>query len=281
MRPLSLLLAAALFSAPRAPAPPAPPAPAPKYEIFALRYATIPDFPLRGLVAGAPRGQRVPLAMTFWLLRGNGKLILFDAGFYRDKFITQWKPQDYVTPAQAVERLGIKPGDITDIVISHIHWDHADGVDLFPNAHVWLQKDEYDYYVGPGGAPLHPAIDSLDSAMLFALQAQGRVTKIDGDDREIFPGIRVYTGGKHTYASEYLSAPTRSGTVVLASDNVYLYQNLDQHRPIAQTLDSLSNLAAQTRMLTIASKPGLIVPGHDPLVFERFPTVAKDVVRID
>ena len=281
MRPLSLLLAAALFSAPRAPAPPAPPAPAPKYEIFALRYATIPDFPLRGLVAGAPRGQRVPLAMTFWLLRGNGRVILFDAGFYRDKFITQWKPQDYVTPAQAVERLGIKPGDITDIVISHIHWDHADGVDLFPNAHVWLQKDEYDYYVGPGGAPLHPAIDSLDSAMLFALQTQGRVTKIDGDDREIFPGIRVYTGGKHTYASEYLSAPTRSGTVVLASDNVYLYQNLDQHRPIAQTLDSLSNLAAQTRMLTIASKPGLIVPGHDPLVFERFPTVAKDVVRID
>ena len=281
MRPLSLLLAAALFSAPRAPAPPAPPAPAPKYEIFALRYATIPDFPLRGLVAGAPRGQRVPLAMTFWLLRGNGRVILFDAGFYRDKFITQWKPQDYVTPAQAVERLGIKPGDITDIVISHIHWDHADGVDLFPNAHVWLQKDEYDYYVGPGGAPLHPAIDSLDSAMLFALHAQGRVTKIDGDDREIFPGIRVYTGGKHTYASEYLSAPTRSGTVVLASDNVYLYQNLDQHRPIAQTLDSLSNLAAQTRMLTIASKPGLIVPGHDPLVFERFPTVAKDVVRID
>ena len=278
MRPLSLLLAAALFSAPRAPAPPAP---APKYEIFALRYATVPDFPLRGLVAGAPRGQRVPLAMTFWLLRGNGKVILFDAGFYRDKFIAQWKPQDYVTPAQAVERLGIKPGDITDIVISHIHWDHADGVDLFPNAHVWLQKDEYDYYVGPGGAPLHPAIDSLDSAMLFALQAQGRVTKIDGDDREIFPGIRVYTGGKHTYASEYLSAPTRSGTVVLASDNVYLYQNLDQHRPIAQTLDSLSNLAAQTRMLTIASKPGLIVPGHDPLVFERFPTVAKDVVRID
>ncbi len=278
MRPLSLLLAAALFSAPRAPAPPAP---APKYEIFALRYATVPDFPLRGLVAGAPRGQRVPLAMTFWLLRGNGKVILFDAGFYRDKFIAQWKPQDYVTPAQAVERLGIKPGDITDIVISHIHWDHADGVDLFPNAHVWLQKDEYDYYVGAGGAPLHPAIDSLDSAMLFALQAQGRVTKIDGDDREIFPGIRVYTGGKHTYASEYLSAPTRSGTVVLASDNVYLYQNLDQHRPIAQTLDSLSNLAAQTRMLTIASKPGLIVPGHDPLVFERFPTVAKDVVRID
>lgn len=219
--------------------------------------------------------------MTFWLLRGNGKVILFDAGFYRHKFITQWKPQDYVTPAQAVQRLGVEPSHVTDIVISHIHWDHADGVDLFANAHVWLQKDEYDYYIDSTGAPLHPAIDSLDAAMLFRLNAQGRVTKIDGDDREIFPGIRVYTGGKHTFASEYLSAPTRSGTVVLASDNVYLYQNLDQHRPIAQTLDSISNLAAQRRMFTIASKPSLIIPGHDPLVFERFPKVAKDVVRID
>ena len=255
-----------------------------EYEVYAVRYATVPDFPLRGLVAGAPRGERTDLAMMFWVIRApgpQGRVILFDAGFYRDKFMKQWKPRDYATPAQAVERLGIQPGDVTDIILSHIHWDHADGVDLFPNARVRLQAQEYDYYVGPDGAPLHPAIDSLDAAMLFKLDAGGRVVKIPGDSAVVLPGIRAYLGGKHTYASEYLTVPTRSGTVVLASDNVYLYRNLDDHRPIAQTLDSLSNLAAQQRMLRLASKPGLIVPGHDPAVFDRFPKIVEGVVRID
>jgi hypothetical protein len=69
--------------------------------------------------------------------------------------------------------------------------------------------------------------------------------------------------------------------VVLASDNMYLYENLDKHLPIAQTFDAASNLRAQDRMKTIASKPELIVPGHDPAVMARFPKVADGVVRID
>ena len=267
---LSLLLAAALLTDP------------PQYQVYAVRYATVADFPLRALVAGAPRGERIDIAMTYWVIKApDGRVILFDAGFYRDKFMKQWKPRNYVRPDSALERLGIAPAAVTDVVLSHIHWDHADGVDLFPDARVWLQRDEYDYYVGAGGVPLHPAMDSLDARMLFDLHAAGRVHLVPGDSAEVFPGIFAYTGGKHTYASEYLSVPTRSGTVVLASDNVYLYRNLDERRPIAQTLDSLSNLAAQRRMLRIASRPGLIVPGHDPSVFARFPKVAEGIVRID
>ncbi len=94
------------------------------------------------------------------------------------------------------------------------------------------------------------------------------------------PGILVYTGGRHTHESQYVSVPTRAGTVVLASDNVYLYLNLDRHRPIAATWDTVSNLAAQDRMKRIASSPRLIVPGHDPAVFDRFPKVADRVVEI-
>ena len=97
----------------------------------------------------------------------------------------------------------------------------------------------------------------------------------------MLPGITVYIGGKHTFESQYAGVRTRSGTAVIASDNAYLYENLENRRPIAQTLDSLSNLAAQARMLTIASSPRLVVPGHDPLVFQRFPLVRQGVVRID
>jgi len=255
--------------------------PAPMYEIDAIRYAQVAAFPVRGLIAGADSNRRMDIAMSVWLLRGNGRIVLVDAGFYRDKFVQRWKPYDFATPAAALERVGIRPEEITDIIISHIHWDHADGADLFPKARVWIQKDEYDHHIGPNGESRDRAIDQDDAAMFTALARKGRVELVKGDSVEIMPGITVFTGGKHTFASQYATVRTKSGTAVIASDNAYLYENLDKHRPIAQTLDSLSNLRAQERMMRLASSPRLIVPGHDPAVFVRFPKPGNGIARIE
>jgi len=116
--------------------------------------------------------------------------------------------------------------------------------------------------------------------MLAGLMRAGRVELVAGDSVEIIPGIRVFTGGKHTFASQFATVATASGPVVLASDNAYLYENLEQRRPIAQTLDSASNLAAQARMLRLAGSVDRVVPGHDPAVFVRFPTPGDGVARI-
>ena len=256
--------------------------PAPAWQVYALRYATIPHFGVRYLVAGADTTRKLDIAMMFWLLEGpGGRRALVDAGFYRKKFVDDWKPADFVSPADAVRRFGIAPDSITDVIVSHVHWDHLDGADLFRRATVWIQREEYEYYVGPGGAPLHGAIDSVDAEMLFKLHEAGRVKLVDGDAQEILPGVTAYTGGKHTYASQYVGVRTAKGTVVVASDNAYLYENLDRHLAIAQTLDARSNLAAQERMKTIASSPRLIVPGHDPAVFKRFKRVGPGVVRVE
>lgn len=250
------------------------------WQIYAIRYATVPGFPVHDLVAGADTTRRIDIAMTFWLVQGNGRRVLFDAGFYRRKFLDDWKPAGFERPSDALAHLGVPPESVTDIVISHVHWDHLDGADLFPNARIWIQKDEYDYYVGDDGLPRHAAIDTLDAAMLAGLMRAGRVQLVPGDAQEILPGIVAYTGGKHTFASEYLGVRMAHGTAVLASDNVYLYENLDRHVPIAQTLDATSNLAAQDRMKHLASAPRLIVPGHDPAVFRRFPAAGPNAVQI-
>jgi len=165
--------------------------------------------------------------------------------------------------------------------VSHIHWDHLDGADLFPRAKIWIQREEYDYYLGAGRVPLHEAIDTVDAGMLADLHDQGRVAFVGGDAQTILPGLVAYTGGKHTFASQYVGVHTAKGTVIVASDNVYLFENLEKHAPIAQTLDAKSNLAAQDRMRKLASSLRLIVPGHDPAVFERFPAVAPGVVKIE
>src|SRR5947209_707964 len=134
---LALLLAAVAVAQPK-----------PQYDVFAVRYATIPDFAVNGLVAGGEAGRKLDIAMLVWLIRGNGKNILFDAGFYREQFFKQWHVTDFMKPSDAVKRAGVAAEDITDVIISHMHWDHADGMDLFPKAKIWLQKDELEYYAG-------------------------------------------------------------------------------------------------------------------------------------
>ena len=255
---------------------------APTYEVYAIRYATIQGFPVAALVSGADTSRRADVAMMVWLLRGPGnRRVLVDAGFYHEKFLEQWKPAQFKRPSEAVRTAGVAPEEITDIIISHVHWDHLNGADLFPRARIWIQRAEYEHHVDAAGRQRDEAIDSVDAAMLHRLRTAGRVALVDGDAREIIPGITVYTGGKHTFESQYVGVRTARGVVVLASDNVYLYENMTARAPIAQTLDSASNLRAQDRMRRLAAEERLVVPGHDAEVFSRFPSSAPDVVRID
>jgi len=256
-----------------------------KYDVFAVRFATIANFPVASLVAGADGTRRLDIAMTIWVLKGaDGRVALVDSGFHRDRYFSQFAVKDFVAPSDAIAPLGIKPADVTDIFLSHMHWDHAGGVDLFPAARVWVQKEEYEYYTGEAwqARTTHGGIDADDVLELVKRNTAGRLTLVDGEDDVSISGVAFHVGGKHTRQSQYISVQTRSGkTVVLASDNVYLYENLDQHKPIAQTLDAASNLNAQNRMRSIATALPLIVPGHDPAVFDRFTHVADRIVRIE
>jgi len=255
----------------------------PQYEIYAIRYATLPGFPVSELVPDAGPDRKLDIAMMIWLIRGNGRNILLDSGFYHDRFFKDWHVNDFVKPSDTLKPLGLKPEDITDVIISHMHWDHADGMDLFPNARIWIQKDELQYYAGEAwqSKDTHGGIDPDDVLTLVKLNTQGRVGMVNGDAQEILPGITCYTGGRHTYASQYIGVNTSAGTVVLASDNLYLYENLEKHLPIAETLDAASNLRAQDRMKQIASRPGLIIPGHDPAVIAKFPNVTPGIAKIE
>ena len=251
------------------------------WDAYAIRYATVPGFRVAGLIGGADTARRTDIAMTVWLLRGpNGRNVLVDAGFKRADLIARWKPINYVRPDSAVILAGLKPSQITDVIVTHIHWDHFDGADLFPNARIWIQKDEVEHHIDAAGKVLDRAIDTPDAEMLNTLRANGRLSLVAGDAKEIIPGITLYTGGKHTFQSQYAGVRTAKGTIVIASDNMYLYENLSKHLPIAQTLDVASNVAAQDRMKTIAVNSAMIIPGHDAAVFERFPRLSANVAHL-
>ena len=256
-----------------------------KFDVYAVRFATIANFPVSSLISGVDRARKLDIAMTIWVLKGvNGRVALVDSGFHRDQYFKSFAVKDFILPSEAIVPLGIKPGDVTDIFLSHMHWDHAGGLDLFPAAHVWVQKDEFEYYTGEAwqSRNTHDGIDADDVLEIVKRNTMGRVTLVRGDDETSISGIGFHIGGKHTWQSQFVSVETRANsTVVLASDNVYLYENLDTHKPIAQTLDADSNLRTQEHMRTLASSLKLVVPGHDPAVFDRFPHVSDRIVKIE
>jgi glyoxylase-like metal-dependent hydrolase (beta-lactamase superfamily II) len=254
----------------------------PQYSIQAIRIADSPGDSVADMVMGAPKGEKIDSIYAVWLIRGGGRNILFDSGFHRERWFKEWTIKDYLRPDEAVRLAGVKPDEVTDVVISHAHWDHMGGIDLFPKATVWIQKEEFRYYTGEawqsGGE--HGGIDPDDVRELVRINTEGRLRLVDGDDVEILPGIRAYTGARHTYASQYLRV---DGTppFVLASDNVYLYRNLTSRLASAtfSDADHAANVAAQRRMIELAGSPDRIVPGHDALQFQRFSTDGR-VARI-
>ncbi len=266
------ILLAALFAAQLAAASP------PEYSIQAIRLADSPGDAVADMVIGAPKDEKIDSIYAIWLIRGGGRNVLFDSGFHRERWFKEWTIKDYLSPEQAVRLAGVKPEEVTDVVISHAHWDHMGGIDLFPNAVIWIQREEFRYYTGPAWQPGgdHDGIDPEDVLELVKRNTEGRLRLIDGDDVQIIPGIRVYTGGRHTYASQYLRVDG-APPFVLASDNVYLYRNLTEHRPSAtfSEADYPANLKSQARMVELAGSAQRIIPGHDALQFQKFPTVGR------
>jgi glyoxylase-like metal-dependent hydrolase (beta-lactamase superfamily II) len=256
----------------------------PDYEIYAIEYNSEPDMDVTGMLRGAESQIVVDGSYMVWLIRDpGGRIILVDTGYLPDnQRLSENAGARYIRPDEAVAKLGIAAEDITDIIITHLHWDHADGTSLFPNAHFWIQEAELEYYATSayqdGGD--HRGVDRTNVVELVDLNTLGRVTLIDGDEQEIFDGIKVYTGGRHTYAPQYVGVETPEGTVILASDNIWFYVNLDLDLTNSLTFDPEADQVAQARMKELAGKPEWIIPGHDGAVFEKFPNPVEGIARI-
>jgi glyoxylase-like metal-dependent hydrolase (beta-lactamase superfamily II) len=258
------------------------------YEVYAIRFASMGHAsPISDWADKGPEKDSVKIDFMIWLIKGdNGKNILVDAGFLKD--IEEAKEFDiinYTRPDSMLSKLALKASDITDIILSHPHWDHIDGIGLFSNAHIWIQKEDFNYCVGTAWQAngRHGGFDKRDMRMLIDLNLAGKLTLIDGDDKEIFPGIKVYTGSRHTFNSQYVLVETGVQKIILASDNIWIYYSLEHSRPPSPggTFDTTAYLHSMQRMKTLVSNTKYIVPGHDSQVFSRFHAIAEGVVKIE
>lgn len=255
-----------------------------EYQVYALRYNGPGTSPASDVAVGASSKDSVKACNMFWFLKGeNGRNILVDAGHLdTSKTVTK----GYDRPDLVLKRLNVNPTDITDIIITHPHNDHIGGITLFPHGKVWMQKKDYEYFVGDAwqekGFSL--GFQKNDVRNLIEINLTGRLQLVDGDNLEIIPGIKVFTGSKHTFENQYLliNCYSEKNKILLASDAIWFYYNLNNLLPIPTfTLDPVAYVDAMRRMKTMVSNPKLIIPGHDDLVFSKFTRVSEGVVKIE
>jgi glyoxylase-like metal-dependent hydrolase (beta-lactamase superfamily II) len=252
------------------------------YEIYAVEYAQHPTRISASQIAiDAIPTDSISINYVIWLLKGaNGKLILVDAGFTDT---VQYPRKNYVRPDVALQKINIQADEITDIVVTHPHWDHIGGIELFPNAMLWMQEDDYHYFVGGAWQAngSNQGFNKDDVYKIIRMNLEGNLTLVKGDSIEIIPGISVFIGSKHTFESQYVLVKGTAGNTIIASDNIWFYYNYDHMLSIPLTFDQEGYVNEMRRMKSLVSDEILIIPGHDPDVFTRFPKVMDGVVKIE
>jgi glyoxylase-like metal-dependent hydrolase (beta-lactamase superfamily II) len=251
------------------------------YSIYAIKFAErTKKIPSSARAVGDKSGDSTGVFYMIWLLKGeNGKTILVDAGFDDP---TGYENMKFTRPDSALQQLNIKPEDVTDIIITHPHWDHIGGIDLFPNAMIWMQKEDFNYFVDDawqkGGNNM--GFVKADVIKIVNKNLADKLTLVNGDNIEILPGIKVFTGAKHTFESQYVSVGPDSDKTIIASDNAWFYYNLTSLLPIPITHDPKAYIANLKRMKAMVKNIDYIIPGHDPLVFKKFPKISENAAKI-
>lgn len=245
------------------------------YEVFAIRIGKTERAKKKYFYADSKPDDQIPIVFSFWVLATKNKIILVDSGFVDVLKIKQWKVVDYVSPSKALIAAGLDPAKVTDIIVTHRHWDHIGGVSLFPKARIWMDRREF--------ADALKKYKTKDKSIYDSLRAAKKEDRLRFVPRvkKLMPGVAVARQGKHTPNFQFVAVHNPDGIWVLASDEGALYENLENHVPTGQTKDQAESLATLNLMINLVDgKLERIIPSHDPKVFERFQKVAPGIVKI-
>lgn len=283
-------MSAQLPAIPVLPATAQPPAEVSPWRIYAIKYAEREARRPEHFVGGDPHDEPMPMDYFVWAVvgrddAGRERVWVVDTGF--DTLDAERRQRRLVrSVSEGLAAIGIDATTVEDVILTHLHYDHVGGQSQFPAARFHLQDAEMAYATGRDMT--HPAINHAFTADHVAdmvhLVHGGRVVFHAGD-HELAPGLSVHLVGGHTKGLQVVRVATEVGWVVLASDASHYYENMEAGRPFPIIWNLADMLEGHRRCRQLASDPALVVPGHDPLVLERYPGAGDGLdgiaVRLD
>ncbi len=215
-----------------------------------------------------------PLRMDYflWILRRRDQVVLVDTGYSPSG--AERRGREVLMPVpDLLARVGIDPGEVSLVIISHAHYDHIGNLDAFPNARFLIASDELDFWNGPlaDRELFHHSVEDAELAQLNALVDDGRVETFSGSHRPA-DGIEIIQVGGHTPGQCIVLVGTDAGVVLIASDAVHYYEELDADMPFSSVTDvaGMYDAFVTIRALLDSGRATHLVAGHDPGTLARF-----------
>lgn len=242
------------------------------WNVYAVKYAernarTRSDSFLDDDHPAAPHG----MDYFVWLLDNGLQRILVDTGYEEAEAERRGRPilRD---PAFALEAVGVQASEIETVIVSHLHYDHAGGLDRFPNAHFHVQQSEMAFATGP--CMCDPEIRAPFTAdhvcELVRKLFLGQVQFHQGVS-QVAPGVTVHRVGGHSMGLQVIRVETPSGPLCLASDAAHYYENFLERKLFPIVVDKPAMLNGFDEIVRLAGDKDRVIPGHDPLVTSRYP----------
>lgn len=255
------------------------------YEIYAIKYARLSRRSPDNFIGGDEHDVDMPLNYYVWVVSNQSRTIVVDTGF--NEAVAKKRARTIVRPVgEGLRALGVAPEKVEDVIITHMHYDHAGNLPLFPRARYHLQDREMDFATGRCmcHAMLRHGYEADDVVHMVRCVFDERVQFHDGP-AAIAPGIEVHHIGGHTKGLQSVRVRTRRGMVVLASDASHFYAHMEQGRAFPIVYNVHDMLEGHETLRRLATSSSHIIPGHDPLVMERYPVARSGmedwIVRLD
>ena len=227
----------------------------------------------------------MPIDYSIWVIRNANRTIVIDTGFEHVEATSRGRKLERL-PREGLEMIGVDAASVEDVIITHLHYDHAGTLDDFPAATFHLQEKEMQYATGRHMCTAHMSAPYTANHVCDMVRAvfDRRVTFHDGS-REIAPGIEVHHVGGHSMGVQIVRVMTERGWVVLAGDASHYYENFESGSPFIIAYSVAEMIDGFKLLHELATSPAHIIPGHDPLVSKRYPAASEQtgdiVVRLD
>jgi glyoxylase-like metal-dependent hydrolase (beta-lactamase superfamily II) len=258
-----------------------PPAEDDVYEIWSMCYGTgatrrvHDNFMMRDMHDGP-----MPLDYNLWILRNAHRVVLVDTGFGPRASTERGRPILF-DPIEGLKTIGIDPDAIEDIVITHLHYDHAGNIDRFGKARFHVQDGEVAYATGRCMCEAHTRFpyDVEDIVTLVRRTYADRVVFHEGDD-DLLPGLTLHAFPGHSAMVQAVRVNTARGPVLLASDSTHYFANILNMKPFVLTIDTSATIDSYHRILKLAGGTNRLVPGHDPKVRRLYPVYEVNGIEL-